>query len=156
MLQATREALAKYLTNHGVEPLLADISESTALERAGWRLRRSTYIGGIATDHGATVRAARLTPPRPSNDTEGAYRGQRRYAFSDHRGPSGRLPRRRTSASSTPAHTGGRDASLHASLVAHALPHTHSARCLARASPLDAGLRYRLGPALKGTVATAR
>ena len=50
-------------------PLLEDISESTALERADgnwelarWRLRRSTHIGGIATDHGAMARSARSTP----------------------------------------------------------------------------------------------
>ena len=30
--------------------------------RTRWRLRRSTHIGGIATDHGATARAARSTP----------------------------------------------------------------------------------------------
>ena len=33
--------------------------------RMRWRLRRSTCIGGIATDYGATARAARSTPGAP-------------------------------------------------------------------------------------------
>ena len=37
-------------------------AEAETASRPRWRLRRSTHIGGIATDHGATARAARSTP----------------------------------------------------------------------------------------------
>ena len=86
--------------------------------RTRWRLRRSTRIGGIATDHGATARAARSTPRAPDPEwmdapTQRRQREQRmrRQVASEPSPPPGREPQRgRTATRTTPSIAAGRNA----------------------------------------------
>ena len=68
-----------------------------------WRLRRSTNIGGIATAHGATARAARSTPASPPLDNAALYTADKegvRQEFSQRRHFEWRSPRHRRRADS--------------------------------------------------------
>ena len=74
------------------------VMDNPACAVTRWRLRRSTHIGGIATDHGVTARAARSTlraPDSPSGrrrQRSGA-RGISKYEV---KSPRSRLLRRDT------------------------------------------------------------